>query len=111
VLARYQRDGQIERRALRRLGVEVPALDCDDVLRIIELAGLSELRGAVARELQTLPTGHRDALRLRVVDELAYADVARRLNVSEPTARARVSRALRALGRALDPTTPYEEIA
>jgi DNA-directed RNA polymerase specialized sigma24 family protein len=39
---------------------------------------------------------------MRVVDELPYATVASRLAISEPAARARVSRGLRALGAALD---------
>ena len=38
---------------------------------------------------------------MRVVDDLPYEEVARRLGVSEPTARARVSRGLRALQGAL----------
>jgi len=112
VLARFRRRGQAERRALRRLGVEVPALEPDEAVRIFELAGLRDVRGAVARELRSLSADQRDALRLRVVDELSYADVAQRLGISEPTARARVSRGLRALGNALDqPTTTKEVIA
>ncbi len=49
VLSRHLRRGGAERRALARLGVEVPSLDPDDIARIVELAGLDELRGAVAR--------------------------------------------------------------
>ncbi len=102
VLAHFFRKGRSERRALRRLGIEVPPLESDDVARIVELAGLEDLRGAVARTLSELPSDHREAVRLRVVEELSYADVASRLAVSEPTARARVSRGLRRLARALD---------
>lgn len=102
VLSRFARKGRSERTALRRLGVEVPPLESDDVARIVELAGLADLRGAVARTLAELPSDHREAVRLRVVEELSYADVASRLSVSEQTARARVSRGLRSLARALD---------
>jgi len=49
-----------------------------------------------------LPAEQREALQLRVVDELDYPTVADRLGVSEVAARARVSRALRALAGALD---------
>jgi len=105
VLLRSLRRGKAERRALTRLGIEVPSLEPDDLVRVIELAGLDELRGAVARELGALPEEHREALRLRVVEELPYDDVARQLAITEPAARARVSRGLRAIGRALDPTT------
>ena len=101
VLARYFRRGKAEQRALTRLGIEVPSLEPDDLVRVVELAGLDELRGAVARELGTLSEEHREALRLRVVEELSYGDVARRLAITEAAARARVSRGLRKLGRVL----------
>jgi RNA polymerase sigma factor (sigma-70 family) len=109
VLSRYLRRGKAERRALTRLGVEVPSLEPDDLVRIVELAGLDELRGAVARELGSLSQEHREALRLRVVEELSYDDVAQRLSITEPAARARVSRGLRTIGRALDPPATIRE--
>jgi len=109
VLSRYLRRGKAERQALTRLGVEVPSLEADDLVRIIELAGLNELRGAVACELGALPEENREALRLRVVEERTYDDVARRLAITEPAARARVSRGLRTIGRALDPPTTIKE--
>jgi len=112
VLSRYLRRGKAERRALTRMGVEVPSLEPEDLQRVIELAGLDERRGAVAQELEALPDRHREALRLRVVDELSYADVAQRLAITEPAARARVSRGLRTIGRALDrPASIQEKLA
>jgi DNA-directed RNA polymerase specialized sigma24 family protein len=48
-----------------------------------------------------------DALHLRVVQELDYAVVARRLGVTEATARARVSRGLRKLAESLDRDAEY----
>lgn len=109
VLARYQRRGMAERRALTRLGLEVPSLEPDDLVRVVELAGLDDLRGAVARELGGLTDEHREVLRLRVIEELPYEDIAQRLAISEPAARARVSRGLRTIGRALEPTAPMQE--
>ena len=109
VLSRYVRRGSAERRALRRLGVEVPPLEPEDLARVVELAGLDDLRGAVAREMGALPEAHREALQLRVVEQLPYDDIARRLAISEPAARARVSRGLRAIGRALDPNPTIQE--
>lgn len=109
VLARYMRRGKAERRALTRLGVEVPSLEPEDLVRIVELAGLDELRGAVARELGELTAEHREALQLRVVEELPYRDIARRLEITEPAARARVSRGLRTVGVALDPAVTIQE--
>ena len=52
--------------------------------------------------LGALPADQRRAVELRVVEEeLSYAELASALDVSEPTARARVSRGLRALARML----------
>jgi len=81
----------------------------DQFARIVELAGLDDLRSAVATELQALSAKHRDAVRLRVVDELPYDKIAERLQISEPAARARVSRGLGALARALEHHQPSEQ--
>jgi RNA polymerase sigma-70 factor (ECF subfamily) len=96
----FRRHGA-ERRALRRLGVERPVMGEDERRRVEELAGLEELRGVVAGELARLPAEQREAVRLRVVAELEYEEVARRLGIAQPAARARVSRGLRALGDAI----------
>ena len=47
--------------------------------------------------LDDLPEGQGDAIRLRVVDELEYDDVARRLGTTPAAARVRVHRGLTAL--------------
>lgn len=99
----YTRRGVARRRAIERLGLCVPELGEDDYDRIVELAGLEQLRGQVAVAFGTLPVKQREALRLRVLDQRGYREVATILGVSEQTARARVSRALRALSGALDP--------
>jgi len=101
-LGRYLRRGRMERRALTRLGIRTPIVEPDDVAQIEEAAGLAGLRAALGSELASLGVGQREALRLRVVDELPYSVVAQRLGISEATARARVSRGLRTLARALD---------
>jgi RNA polymerase sigma factor (sigma-70 family) len=75
-LSRYARKGVVQRRAVERLGIEVPQVSDDDHQRIVELAGLADLRKTVADAFSTLPTDQREALRLRVVDEHAYRDVA-----------------------------------
>jgi RNA polymerase sigma factor (sigma-70 family) len=107
-LAAYFKRGRIERRALRRLPVDRAELGEEEIDRIEELAGLSALRSRVADGLDGLSPDYRDALRLRVVDELPYADVAARLAISEDTARARVSRGLRRLADALEQPTAVE---
>jgi RNA polymerase sigma-70 factor (ECF subfamily) len=106
-IARYLRRGALDRRALQRLGVQVPQLDDGQVEEIERRAGLAELRAALAAELERLSADQREALRLRVVEERPYDEVARSLGITEATARARVSRGLRALAASLEITT-YE---
>lgn len=100
---RYARRAVWERRALERLGIQVPSVHRDDLALIEERCGLGELRAALGLELGRLSDDQRDALRLRVVEERPYSEVARCLGVSEQTARSRVSRGLRALTTALEP--------
>jgi RNA polymerase sigma-70 factor (ECF subfamily) len=96
-LARYFHHGRAERAACARLGLQRPDLDRDTARQIEQLAELDELRATLGAEVSELSAAHRQALWLRIVDELPYPEVARRLAISEAAARARVSRALRAL--------------
>jgi len=100
----FRRDGA-QRRALARLGIERRPLTDSEYERIEELAGSSELRGRVAEELGVLPLDQREAVRLRVVEEQGYETLARTLDISQDTARARVSRGLQALRAAIDAPT------
>jgi len=101
-LARYFRKGKVERRALRRLGVQAPYVDDEQQARIEELASLTDLRDAVRAALESISEANREALRLRVVEDVSYPEIARRLHISEPAARARVSRGLKFLASALN---------
>lgn len=101
LLARYFRQGRVEQAAMRRLGVPRPQLDDESLARIEELADVEPLRGIVAEQLRALSSEYREVLRLRIVQELPYPAVARRLGISEQNARARVSRALRLLDKRL----------
>lgn len=102
-IARYHQRGTVERRALEALGAELPVAHEDDLREIEEAAGLDGLRSALGDELARLSADQRTALQLRVVEERPYDEVATALGVSEQTARARVSRGLRALAIALEP--------
>jgi RNA polymerase sigma-70 factor (ECF subfamily) len=62
----------------------------------------------VASAFSDLSGDQREALRLRVIDELPYPEIAESLGVSEQTARARVSRGLRRLADAVEMTAPTE---
>lgn len=101
-LSGYLRRGAVERRAMSRLGVERRALTDPEYERIEELSVAAELGDVVVDRLQQLAPGQREAVRLRVIDELPYAEVAARLEISEESARTRVSRALQALAGAAD---------
>jgi RNA polymerase sigma-70 factor (ECF subfamily) len=102
VLADALRRGHAERRAIERLGVQTPVLNDDEQAEVERSVGLKDLRIMVLAALDTLAPEQREALRLRVVMELDYPVVAKRLGISQATARARVSRGLRALAVSLD---------
>lgn len=108
-LSRYWRRGAVERQALCRLGIEVPSLDDAEIERVETLAGLHDLKPRLTQAIDALPRDQRQAIELRVVEELDYAEVAERLNATEQVVRARVSRGLRALGRALAETSTESE--
>lgn len=94
LLDHYRRGGA-ERRALQRLGVDPPAMGEDERRRVEQLA--DGAGSPVIRELELLPAEQQQAVQLRVVEEISYDEIARRLNVTAQVVRARVSRGLRAL--------------
>ena len=84
----------METRAREHLGLPLD-LAADDGYTAIE-ERLSP-RTALAAALDQLPEHEREALELRVMDELPYDEVAERLALRPAAARLRVSRALRRL--------------
>jgi RNA polymerase sigma-70 factor (ECF subfamily) len=111
-LSHFWRDGKVERIALARLGVGVPALSDPEIERIEQLAGINELVPALHDAMASLPEDQRRAVELRVVEEHGYSEVASILGVTEQTARARVSRGLRALAQRLPkPAAMMEDAA
>ncbi len=109
-VSHYLRRARAEQRAVRRLGIQVPIVHEDDVELIEERAGLGALRAEVAVQLASLNSDQRDALRLRVVEERPYPEVASVLGISEQAARARVSRGLRLLRSVLETPHGREEL-
>jgi RNA polymerase sigma-70 factor, ECF subfamily len=101
-LARYFRRGYAEKRALQKLGLERPPADEELLAEIAQRARLDVLRQELSVAMSTLSEPVRAAVRLRVVDELPYLEVAQMLRISEQAARARVSRGLSSLADALD---------
>ncbi len=90
----YWRRESLERAARDRLGQRQVVLSESDYDRIEQLVDVSALRIQVGQALSRLPEKLADAVRLRVAEELPYAEVARRLGCSEGAARVRVSRGL-----------------
>jgi RNA polymerase sigma factor (sigma-70 family) len=88
------RRGSVQDEARRRLALEPLVIDDDDIRRIEETAGKTN----VFMELATaLPYDQFEALRARILDERDYPDIARELRCSEAVVRQRVSRALKNL--------------
>lgn len=97
LLADYWRRGSVEMKAVERLAIQVPQVSDDDREKIEALVDFTATRQRLARALEDVPESSRAALKLRVIDELSYSEVAESLRVTEETARVRVSRALRSL--------------
>lgn len=96
-LVGFERRGVVEERAVARLAGWEPQVSEDEHERVEDLADVGRLRAELSRALKELPPPARLAVRLRVLDGLDYRQVAERLGMNEPAARARVSRALREL--------------
>jgi RNA polymerase sigma factor (sigma-70 family) len=98
VLLMSVKRGALERRATERLGLQT-RLDQAEPSHTIRpehawTDGADEL-------LDTLPPDQREAVRLRVIDELGYAEIADALGTSPGNARVRVHRGLALLRRRL----------
>jgi RNA polymerase sigma factor (sigma-70 family) len=100
LLRRYYESERVQTAARKRLGMPIRSydLDLDGANARLDAERLSP---ALAAAIDELPEAQRRALELRVLDELAYTQVARSLGCSEVAARIRVSRALGALSRIL----------
>jgi RNA polymerase sigma factor (sigma-70 family) len=103
VLLMSVRRGALERRATERLGLQARL----DRPRDAEHQTPDGSWADGADELlDTLPADQREAVRLRVVEDMEYADVAQALGTTPAAARVRVHRGLMALKRRL--TLPKE---
>lgn len=104
VLLMSLRRGAVERRATELIGLrerlDQPDLTHDPIPDPWWADGADEL-------LDTLPPSQREAVRLRVIEDLDYQGVAGQLQISEQAARVRVHRGLSALRtRLLSPKDP-----
>lgn len=103
-LARALRRGKVGERARRRLGIPRVEVDDESLARIEELADLSAIQAEVRAALGALSPKVAAAVRLRVGEDLPYAEVARRLGCTEGAARARTARGLARLAEILEAT-------
>lgn len=90
-----------ERRATARFAGELRAMTNDELVAVQRLAESCEPSERLLSAFDGLSEEQRAALQLRVIDEQPYRRVSRELGISEPAARARVSRGLRTLMRAI----------
>jgi RNA polymerase sigma-70 factor, ECF subfamily len=103
-VARWFRRQDVERRAVKRLKLEVPVLDDESIARIEALADLDERRAVLASALAKISEDERRAVELRVVSRLGYREIAARLDCTEVAARVRVHRGLARLNRLIEAT-------
>lgn len=101
-LSHWFRHEDVHRRAIKRLGVVVPDLDDESFARIEALVDLDARRADLTAALSHISGRERDAVHLRIVDELEYDAIATSLGCSEGAARARVHRGLRRLTTLLE---------
>ncbi len=102
LLRQYHKHNRIESAARARLGIPVVDTGAEEYEAVDERLGADAMRPALREAVRSLPSEQRRALELRVVDQLEYEEVARRLDCSINAARLRVSRALRSLTLKLD---------
>jgi RNA polymerase sigma factor (sigma-70 family) len=95
ITAHYHRRGRVQDAARRRLNLAVDA-PADDPADAFD--GRPQLEAALA----ALPPAPAAAVRLRVIDELDYAEIGKRLACTPVTARKHVSLGLRRLRGVLD---------
>lgn len=96
-LAGYLQTRSVERSARDRLGVPERALDDADLERVEALIDFADVGRRIQTALGTLSPEQREAVVLRVIDELGYHEISERLGINEDAVRARVSRGLRSL--------------
>lgn len=100
-LSQYRRRQRVELAAVRRLGMVMPDRTSDDLDRIDEMVDATAYRQAIGHAMHGLSVRNQEALRLRVIEDLPFAEVARQLGCSEGAARVRVHRGLDHLAREL----------
>lgn len=102
ILFRHLRHNETERRAVQRLGIQIPPHDDDSTRRVEEELDGESLKDLVLAALAQCRPADRHILQRHIVDEMPYPELADELGCSVNTARVRVHRALARLEEHLD---------
>jgi RNA polymerase sigma factor (sigma-70 family) len=96
LVRRYHRRGRVELTTCQKLGIQLDH-DPDELAELESQIDAAIKAPELTQALNTLPDTQRQALQLRVVDEMDYDQAAALMGTTEHNARIRVSRALKAL--------------
>jgi RNA polymerase sigma-70 factor (ECF subfamily) len=96
-LRMYWRSRNVELAAMRRLGLSRHEASQDELHRIDDLVTLEAASGKISEAFAALSHDQQQAIRMHVIDELEYEEIADRLALSNAVVRSRVSRGLRQL--------------
>lgn len=104
-VARYYRRRKVELTAVQRLGIAIPQLDEASLAALERIADGDPRAGPLVSEaISQIPTAQREAVQLRIVEDLEYREIASRLNCSVVAARVRVHRGLARLTELMEVT-------
>jgi len=107
-LKRLWRSNRVASNARRRLEVQTPPT-ADTGWEEIEAADAGLDAGRLAEALCRLPARSREAVQLRIIEQLEYGEIAERLGCKPVTARSLVFRGLRRLRDEFDPPLHEED--
>ena len=102
-LAISRRRGRVESSARAQLAMARLHLEASDLTEIAALAATLPEDTPTLDLLERLPGPQREAIRARMLDELAYPEIASDLRCSEAVVRQRVSRGISALRAQIEP--------
>jgi RNA polymerase sigma factor (sigma-70 family) len=97
LVRQYWRHRRLDQQALRRLGLPPRVSEDRELDRVDEHEATAALRRRIRAGLRHLPVSQQEVLRLRVVEELTFEEISRRVGCSVTLARVRAWRGLRAL--------------
>jgi RNA polymerase sigma factor (sigma-70 family) len=93
----YQRLARVETTARARLGMQLTYASAIEIEDADDRLAAEQARRELQNALGDLTADQRRALQLRVIDDLRFSEIAAQMSTTEPTARMRVMRALRAM--------------